>query len=109
MPSLRLPIPNPPNILSGTFTTGGSACSCFSDKVPNRYTGYYLPGRVRHGRGVEVWSSGDRYNGGWKFNKLHGYGIYTYANEDVYDGDWQNNQKHGRGDLKKADREMYRG
>jgi hypothetical protein len=110
LPSFDFSIPfNSPNIQHGTFTSGGSSWCCSSDEGLNRYIGFYLPGRMRHGRGVQVWGTGNRYDGGWISNKMHGNGIYICANGDVYDGDWQGSQKHGRGYLTKADGEIYRG
>ena len=75
--------------------------------------------KKRHGRGIQIWNNGRRYEGYWKQNKkikgkliysngdiyegeflndkAHGYGIYTYIDGTKYEGNWKNDKKDGKG------------
>ncbi len=43
------------------------------------------------GRGREVWSNGDVYEGGVQAGKIHGHGTVTSANGDAVTCEWRNN------------------
>ena len=56
------------------------------------------PDGQRHGQGVRVWVSGNRFEGGWIEGKMEGRGVYeNAATGGKYDGDFKNNTKHGHG------------
>lgn len=55
------------------------------------------PNNKRHGRGVRLWSSGNRYDGHWVDGKMQGFGTMHYADGSVYEGAWEADQPHGRG------------
>ena len=52
-------------------------------------------GNERHGRGVHISASGDRYEGAWKRDARHGQGTATFACGKSYAGDWLNDKAHG--------------
>ena len=49
------------------------------------------------GTGLRVWSNGDKYEGGFKYNQMHGEGTFYYKSGAVYHGCRVNNLKHGPG------------
>ena len=51
----------------------------------------------RHGRGVQTWAGGTRYEGDWYQDEQHGHGVYTTPNGSTYDGDWEHGGGQGRG------------
>mmetsp|Transcript_35024 Transcript_35024/g.88477 ORF Transcript_35024/g.88477 Transcript_35024/m.88477 type:complete len:337 (-) Transcript_35024:53-1063(-) len=51
----------------------------------------------QHGIGRMKYSSGDDYQGNFRYGLKRGKGKYTWANGDVYDGDWKGDKQHGSG------------
>ena len=62
----------------------------------SRYDGGWKNGR-RHGRGVMIWKSGSRYDGEWEDGKRHGRGVQEYSNGRRYEGQWSVGYLHGKG------------
>eukprot|EP01036_Dinobryon_divergens_P027123 gene27123-35844_t len=94
---------------AGTKARNLMACSmCDSSAVSNQpvnqkqfvigtYTGQLAHGKAC-GKGLMIFSNGDRYEGDWKDNKLAGRGVYTWAADTSrYDGHYQEGKKIGRG------------
>ena len=51
----------------------------------------------RHGFGIFVWPTGDKYSGQWMHGAIHGKGSFVWAEGDVYEGQWQAGEMHGAG------------
>ena len=51
----------------------------------------------RHGRGIQVWTDGSRYEGYWKEDKANVKGKLTHSDGDVYEGEWHEDKAHGYG------------
>lgn len=54
----------------------------------------------RHGKGVRVWSDGNRYEGEWEDDEMRGFGVLTGVwggVYQVYEGEVEGNQRHGKG------------
>jgi hypothetical protein len=51
----------------------------------------------RHGKGVRVWASGNRYEGDWEEDKPHGKGVFTWASGERYIGAFFQGRKDGFG------------
>ena len=45
---------------------------------------------LRHGRGVQIWEDGAKYDGEWEYDKAHGVGTFYHADGDIYQGQWDN-------------------
>ena len=52
------------------------------------YTGEWNSNLQRHGRGVQIWKSGAKYEGNWRNDKANGDGRFIYGNGEVYEGEW---------------------
>ena len=50
-----------------------------------------------HGKGVYIFTKGDRYSGDLREGRKAGYGDYFYANGNIYKGQWLGDRKHGEG------------
>ncbi|MCF8051387.1 MAG: hypothetical protein K9L59_09140 [Desulfobacterales bacterium] len=74
-----------------------------------RYEGHINAQGEKHGHGTLIFSSGDRYEGQWKHNRMHGEGTYAFADGDKYVGQWQDNKMHGRGTYFYASGDKYTG
>ena len=78
-------------------------------------------GNVRHGRGVQQWLDGSRYEGYWlndKANiyegewlndKANGHGKYLHVGGEYYDGEWKEDMQHGKGKETWIDGSSYEG
>ena len=68
-------------------------------KIKNNtiYTGEWSLKGLRHGKGVQVWSDGRRYEGYWKNDKANSKGRLIYANGDVYEGEFLHDKINGFG------------
>ena len=42
----------------------------------------------RHGRGYEIYPTGNFYQGQFDQGKVNGKGVYNWINGEVYDGEW---------------------
>ena len=63
----------------------------------------------RHGRGIQVWTDGSRYEGYWKNDKANVKGKLIHADGDVYDGEWLDDKAHGYGVYTHTDGAKYEG
>lgn len=45
---------------------------------------------------VNLYSTGERYEGEWKDGIRHGQGRRYYADGSIYDGGWRRDKKHGK-------------
>jgi len=52
---------------------------------------------IRHGRGIQIWKDGAKYEGEFKNGKAEGPGIFYHANGDVYDGMFKQGKASGQG------------
>jgi hypothetical protein len=86
--------------------------------------GYFLNGRIQHGRVRQIFSNGNyqdaemlngimhgfgvtyidkvKYEGQWKMGRRHGQGILSLENGDKYEGEFYHNKKHGEGKFTNA-------
>jgi hypothetical protein len=64
---------------------------------------------IRHGKGVDTWANGSRYEGDWVQGKQHGKGVLTYCSGIRYEGDFVQDKRHGKGVLTYADGGRYEG
>eukprot|EP00948_MAST-09A_sp_MAST-9A-sp1_P003568 g3568.t1 len=55
------------------------------------------PTGKRHGKGIRVWSNGNRYEGDWVDDYMHGKGVYIFVEGGTYEGDFQYGKFHGYG------------
>lgn len=62
----------------------------------NTYFGTWMEG-MKHGWGINEWSSGAHYMGEFEFDEMHGYGRYTFASGKQYEGDMVYNYFTGHG------------
>ena len=72
------------------------------------YTGAMRDGRM-HGRGVNVWANGNRYEGDYSDEKMNGSGVFVWASGNRYEGDYRDDKPHGSGKYTRADGETYTG
>ena len=47
---------------------------------------------VRHGKGVQIWPDGARYEGDWTDDKASGYGRFEHVDGDIYEGQWKDDK-----------------
>ena len=53
---------------------------------------------LRHGQGIRVWVSGNRYEGAWEAGEMNGRGVYENAlTGGKFDGEFMHNRKQGHG------------
>ena len=88
--------------------------------------------KIRHGRGIQIWidgtkyegywlddkanikgklihSDGDIYEGEWKDDKVEGFGKYIHVDGSKYEGQWKDDKQHGKGIETWADGTSYEG
>ena len=63
----------------------------------------------RHGRGIQCWLDGSRYEGYWKNDKANVKGMLYHADGDIYEGDWLDDKAHGIGLYIHTDGAKYEG
>lgn len=63
----------------------------------------------RHGRGIQCWIDGSRYEGYWKNDKANLKGMLFHADGDVYEGEWLDDKAHGFGIYTHTDGAKYEG
>ena len=72
------------------------------------YIGQVLNGK-RHGKGIQIWDDGAKYEGSWENDKSNGYGTFYHIDGDVYQGYWKNNRANGKGVYISSDGGRYEG
>ena len=72
------------------------------------YTGEIIQG-MRHGKGVQIWDDGAKYDGEWKFDKANGQGTFYHIDGDIYQGEWVDDRANGEGTYINADGATYQG
>ncbi len=73
-----------------------------------KYVGEFKDGK-RNGQGIYTWLIGARYVGEWRDNKRNGQGTLTLANGDKYVGEWRDGQLNGQGTHTFANGDKYVG
>ena len=73
------------------------------------YIGQWSNMGMRHGRGIQLWPDGSKYEGYWKNDMANGKGRLIHADGDVYEGDWENDKAHGFGQYTHMDGAQYTG
>ena len=63
----------------------------------------------RHGRGIQVWMDGSKYEGYWKDDKANKKGKLVHADGDIYEGEWLDDKAHGFGIYTHIDGAQYEG
>lgn len=43
---------------------------------------------LKHGKGVQIWKDGAKYEGEWINNKAQGRGVFVHPNGDLYEGEF---------------------
>ena len=52
-----------------------------------------------HGKGVNTWADGRKYEGEYYNDKKDGFGVWTWADGRKYVGYWKDGKRHGIGKL----------
>ena len=61
-------------------------------QASNEQSGY-----IKHGKGVQIWPDGAKYEGEWRNNMAEGDGVFYHANGDVYTGRFFKDRANGYG------------
>jgi len=76
------------------------------------YRGGFRAGR-KHGQGVKIWPSGDRYEGGFVEDRREGVGKYRWGGGpwrgESYEGPYVNDKRHGEGVYRWPSGDAYKG
>lgn len=73
------------------------------------YIGEWNENLERHGKGVQFWIDGSKYEGHWRLDRANGKGRLIHGDGDVYEGDWSDDKAHGYGIYTHADGGKYAG
>jgi hypothetical protein len=72
-----------------------------------------ISGDCLNGKGVIVYSAGEKYEGEFKNGKRHGKGVYTWTQGEMkgsrYEGEYFEGQRHGKGKLVLSTGKTYTG
>eukprot|EP00347_Sterkiella_histriomuscorum_P014329 403361287 len=68
----------------------------------SQYTGFMQKASngfevLKHGKGVQVWKDGAKYDGDWQDGKANGKGTFFHTNGDVYEGEFREDRANGQG------------
>ena len=63
----------------------------------------------RHGRGIQVWTDGSKYEGYWREDRANVKGKLIHADGDIYEGEWLDDKAHGYGIYTHIDGAQYEG
>ncbi|KAG1945828.1 ankyrin repeat and MYND domain-containing protein [Pimephales promelas] len=63
----------------------------------------------RNGNGIQEWSDGCKYEGGFVNNLKHGTGVFTWTNGEFYKGSFFKDYRHGKGMYSWPDGSKYTG
>ncbi len=61
-----------------------------------------VSGNCENGRGLYIWTTGERYDGSWRNGKFEGYGSYTWLDGSKYSGNWVAGNRNGQGTFYEA-------
>lgn len=73
------------------------------------YIGEWSERGERHGKGVQIWNDGSKYEGYWRGDKANGKGRLIHADGDMYEGDWVDDKAQGIGRYRHFDGAVYEG
>ena len=73
------------------------------------YQGQWTKDGLRHGRGLQIWKDGSKYEGYWSNDMANGKGRLIHCDGDVYEGEWFNDKAHGKGTYIHMDGAKYTG
>ncbi|CAG9332185.1 unnamed protein product [Blepharisma stoltei] len=73
------------------------------------YIGEWSDRWERHGKGIQVWPDGSKYEGYWMHDRANGKGRLIHNDGDVYEGDWVDDKAHGHGNYRHTDGATYDG
>ena len=73
------------------------------------YFGEWTRDGLRHGKGLQIWKDGSKYEGYWKNDMANGKGRLIHSDGDVYEGEWENDKAHGKGIYIHMDGAQYHG
>lgn len=90
----------------GTNLRHGRGIQIWEDGT--RYQGYFMNNKANM-KGKLLHSDGDIYEGGWYNGKAEGFGIYKHVDGSVYKGKWKQDKQHGDGQEYWPDGSYYRG
>ncbi len=74
----------------------------------NRYEGGFRDNKI-HGSGTLITATGHRYEGETRDDRIHGRGTLIAADGSRYEGEWRDNKVNGRGTLTWANGNRYEG
>jgi hypothetical protein len=66
--------------------------------IKGEYKGQ-IKNKLKHGKGITKFESGEFYEGNYKDGRKHGLGKYVYENGSLYEGNWNENLKAGFGEI----------
>ena len=73
------------------------------------YIGEWTSDNLRHGKGIQIWTDGSKYEGYWRSDRANGKGRLIHADGDVYEGQWLDDKAHGYGNYIHTDGATYVG
>lgn len=73
------------------------------------YIGEWNSSGEKHGKGIQIWPDGSKYEGEWVNNKTNGFGRLIHANGDYYEGNWAEDKASGLGIYVHANGIKYEG
>jgi len=79
------------------------------EEVAIYYGEWEKSGNRRHGRGIQVWKDGSRYEGYWIEDKGNNKGKLVNPNGSIYEGEWLDDKPHGYGVYTHFDGTKYEG
>jgi SH3-like domain-containing protein len=82
---------------------------CFLPTITSGGDSKCIEGNCINGRGIYLYSNGEKYDGEFKNGELSGHGTYTYLDGSKYEGEFANGVRHGQGTLKIIDGMTYVG
>ena len=65
--------------------------------------------KIRHGRGIQVWIDGSKYEGYWLNDKANKKGKLIHSDGDIYEGEWKDDKAEGFGKYIHIDGSKYEG
>jgi len=95
----------------GSFLNGFRKHGTYSTKDGTvEYTGSFVEGDLRHGKGIFFARGHYKYDGDWKLDKRDGKGTCSYDNGvGEYEGGWKDDMRHGKGIMSVPNEYEYEG